>query len=801
MESKDLLSAPGYVINNVIQGNSMDQDRLYELERMCIQECPPGCTSACPVHVDVRAMISAVRRGDYSAGYSVLRKSVLFPGIISRTCVEPCRGSCKRNETDEAIEIRHIERICVDRNTGAGSKPPVPPLKEQKVAVIGAGLSGLTVAADLAQKGFPVTVFESSDRIGGKVRSISSEILPADLVEKDFSLFEILPVEFKLNERVGESGLSLDSICGDFDAVYIATGSGSISNISELFSGTAEKKIVIDERTLLTNIPKVFAGGSLRRGTDPWSPVDLISDGKIAVNSINRFLQNASLTANRSGEGSYATALYTSLKDVEAGAAVKPSDPAAGYSDSEAREEAERCLLCQCLECVKECEYLAHYKGYPKKYVREVYNNLSIVMGIHHANRMINSCALCGLCSELCPNDLDMGKVNLDARKLMVERKKMPPSTHDFPLRDMAYSNSDSFLLARHQPGHDSSSMIFFPGCQLAATYPSCVKKMYEYLCEKTDGGMGLMLGCCGAPAFWGGQRELFEQTISGFRERLKGLGNPMVVTACPSCTYMLKLGLPEIKIETVWTLIDRIGLPREVAAGAGRKKLAVHDSCATRYDKDLQEGIRSIIRRCGYDVEELPGNREKTMCCGYGGLMIYANREVAHKVIGRRIAESSSDYISYCSMCRDNFASQGKRSYHMLDLLFGDTDGNIADAGVPGYSQRQENRSKLKNLMLRELWKEKVEDLMPEVKLIIPENVRSIMEDRMILVSDIEKVIAYAEETGNRLKSTVTGNYIAYHQPQRVTYWVEYSPEGDSFIVHNTYSHRLEITVQGGAE
>lgn len=771
----------------------MDQDRLYELESMCIQECPPGCTAGCPVHVDVRGIVSAVRKKDYTTGFAILRKSVPFPGIISRLCGEPCKKYCKRNEIDEAIEVRLLERICTDNGGYPEQKIILPPLKTQKIAVIGAGLSSLTVAADMAGKGFAIVIFEAGSGIGGSLLEISDEILPRSLIDRDFAIFDKLPVEIKLNTRCGEGEFSFESICREFDAVYIGTGAESETGIKSWFSETPEKRMVIESGTLYTNIPKVFAGESPRSG-ESWSAVGSISDGKIAANSINRFLQNASLTANRGKEGSYNSILYTDISRVETAPAVKASEPANGYNEDEARQEAERCILCQCLECVKSCEYLAYYKAYPKKYVREVYNNLSIVMGIHHANRMINACALCGLCKEICPNSFDMGEVCLDARRLMVDRGKMPPSTHDFPLRDMEFSNSENFLLAKHQPGMNSSSMVFFPGCQLGATYPSYVKKIYEFLCEKIDGGMGLMLGCCGAPAFWGGQKKLFEESISGFSERLKSLGNPAVVTACPSCSYMLKLGIPDLKIESLWSYLDRTALPEITHTGDGRK-LAVHDSCITRYDAELHESVRSIIRKSGFEVEELPGNREKTTCCGYGGLMIYADREVARRVISRRINESESDYISYCSMCRDNFASQGKRSFHLLDILFGTCGNGIDEVRVPGISERQENRGRLKSLLLKELWNESVLEEVPEVKLVIPDNVKQIMEERLILLSDLSKVIDYAERSGNRFRNTETGHYIAYYRPQRVTYWVEYSPDNDSFLIHNTYSHRLVIT------
>jgi len=303
------------------------------------------------------------------------------------------------------------------------------------------------------------------------------------------------------------------------------------------------------------------------------------------------------------------------------------------------------------------------------------------------------------------------------------------------------------------------------------------------------------MLGCCGAPADWAGQEKLYSDTLSGFEKSWIESGKPEIITACPSCFFMLNQGLPHINVEMAWTVLDRVGLPENNGQTLTPMKLAVHDSCTTRFEEDLHNSVRNIILKQGHQIEELPGNRNKTVCCGYGGLMIFANREVAREVINKRVQESDTDYVSYCSMCRDNFSAHDKRSYHILDIIFGAVDNAAAEKISPGYSQRQENRAKLKKMMLRDVWGEDVEEILSEVKIIIPKNVQQMLEDRMILISDLTAVISYAERTGKRLKNNDTGHYIAYYQPIKVTYWVEYSDEGDSFVIHNAYSHRMEIT------
>ena len=128
------------------------------------------------------------------------------------------------------------------------------------------------------------------------------------------------------------------------------------------------------------------------------------------------------------------------------------------------------------MECVKACEFLKHYGSYPKRYVRDIYNNVSIVMGNRKANRMIDSCTLCGLCDTLCPNDLSMGEVCLEARRDMVESGHMPASHHDFALRDMAHSRSEAAAFARRQPGHAEAPSRSSPAASYRPRRPGTSK-------------------------------------------------------------------------------------------------------------------------------------------------------------------------------------------------------------------------------------------------------------------------------------------------------------------------------------
>jgi len=304
------------------------------------------------------------------------------------------------------------------------------------------------------------------------------------------------------------------------------------------------------------------------------------------------------------------------------------------------------------------------------------------------------------------------------------------------------------------------------------------------------------MLRCCGAPAEWSGRTELFQTGLQEIKDQWQEMGRPRLILACSTCYQMLKKYLPDIEIVSLWEIYDQLGLP-EAAAPQKPGLVAVQDACTTRHEKHIHESVRNILQKLGFEIEELPTSRETTECCGYGGLMLFANRKLADDVIRRRIAESPADYVAYCAMCRDNFAARGKKTYHLLDLIYGQADdASLAKRG-PGYSQRHENRVRLKNKMLKEVWGEKVaaeKNAYETIKLIIPAGVQEIMEDRLILLEDVQKVIEYAKRSGNKLLNRNNGHIMACHKPVSVTYWVEYSQQDDGFAIHNAYSHRMVV-------
>jgi Fe-S oxidoreductase len=775
---------------------TMEQDTLREWEHKCIQEEPPECTAACPIHLDARLFVKEMGRGDREAAFKVLAKTMPFPGILGRICDHPCEQKCKRGEVEAPIAIGLLERSCVEHATGK-VRVQLLPRREHTIAVVGSGLAGLTTAWDLLRKGFRVTIFEQNDWLGGTLWDLPEELLPREVIPAELAVLEVLKADIRLNQALDAT--LFEGICGEYDAVFIDRESIARCNLPLQRNSSGE--ITIDAATGATSRERVFAGGGTRSYGD-YSPINETLQGRKGALSIERCIQNANMAAGRDNDGPFQTRLFTSLAGIDPIPRVQPENDATGYSEAEAQAEAGRCIQCECLECVKVCFYLERYQGYPKKYARQVFNNERVIYGAAHTkNQFVNSCSTCGLCETVCPNNFYMGDLCLQARRTMNEQKLMPLSFHEFALQDMAHSSGERFALGCHQPGTESSAWLYFPSCQLCSTSPGEVLSSYRYLRERLSGGVGIMLGCCGAPAHWAGCDDLFNDAMAALRTQWEQLGKPRVITACSTCQSLFREHLPGMEAVSLWKIIEEYGLPLESCTTA-RTTVTIADPCITRHDREIQESVRRIVGSIGMAVAEFPLNGEKPECCGYGGLMFNANPMLARDVITRRLSEEDTpavrhDHIAYCAMCRDKLAAGGKRVSHLIEHLFPTVaGGDPAARGWISWSQRRTNRARVKQGILRELGEkgagpmESYENILLE----ITAEVRRRIDERRILEDDIRKVIEHAEQSGQRLRNNDNGQYRAYHRAENVTFWVDYTPGDGLFTVHNAYCHRMNI-------
>ena len=188
------------------------------------------CVSGCPVNVKIPEFISLVANGEFEAAYKKINETNSLPAVCGRVCPQEsqCEGKCVRGIKGESVAIGRLERFVADWYR-ENCKREIPKIKQngKKVAVIGAGPSGLTCAGDLAKMGYKVTVFEAFHTAGGVlVYGIPEFRLPKSIVADEIEGLKALGVEIMTDMVIGKV-LSVDEIIDmGYEAVFIGSGAG-----------------------------------------------------------------------------------------------------------------------------------------------------------------------------------------------------------------------------------------------------------------------------------------------------------------------------------------------------------------------------------------------------------------------------------------------------------------------------------------------------------------------------------------------------------------------------------------------
>ena len=754
---------------HVYKVNKISKEEMAGMVDRCVYEEPPFCNAACPLKLDTRALLKAAAAGDFKKALQLYEKIAPFPLILSMGCEAPCETKCRLCEIGDGIAIRAVEAAVSRYGTVSRLGSVFRTRKKKTVAVLGSGLFSLFLAGELEKKAYPVTVFCEQEDLADYLRC-ETEFLDEEAFALELKRLKGKDIQFEFGCEMNEAFLAEKR--QSFDVLCAAE--------------TVRKKLFPDAvcipELMFCEEEKIVSGF----GTGVMAAA---FGAKKAALTVDRLAQNLDPRNMRGSEGAVESRLYTNISEAKALSRIPASGQ--GYTAEEAAEEAGRCIQCHCEECMKSCAYLVHYKKYPGLLSKEIYNNTQIIMGDHQLNKPMNACALCGQCTVVCPNHFDMAHVCATARRNMVSTDKMPLAPHEFALMDMLFSNGEAFL-SRPQPGVENCRYVFFPGCQATAIAPETVRAAYEDLCARLDGGVALMLGCCGAICDWAGRYEMQQSTREFLLNELSKLGNPAIIAGCPTCAKELRESVGG-EIVGIWDVLEQIGLPAG-AKGLDRP-VALHDSCGARGDAHTQQAIRSIAQKLGVKLVETEYSGDRSPCCGYGGLTAYANREVAHEMSEKCLERSDAPYISYCMACRDRFAREGRESRHILELVYG------TDAGAPpDISEKRFNRLTLKNDLLRELWLEEPMEKRLPYKLDFTDEARAMMDDRMILVEDVIAVIDAVRETGECIFDDESGLLIARRRVGNATFWVKFAREEDGhYLVHRAWSHRMNVVKREG--
>ncbi len=205
------------------------EEAMAEAQR-CLQCKKPGCIRGCPVGIDIRGFIALVAQGDFLGAATLIKKTNALPAVTGRVCPQEvqCEQVCALSKRFESVAIGRLERFVADWEAahGDGRLPERQPPTGKRVAVVGSGPAGITVAAGLALLGHEVTMFEALHEAGGVlVYGIPEFRLPKAIVAREVDYVCRLGVKLVKNFVVGRIR-TLDELLEEFDAVFLGTGAG-----------------------------------------------------------------------------------------------------------------------------------------------------------------------------------------------------------------------------------------------------------------------------------------------------------------------------------------------------------------------------------------------------------------------------------------------------------------------------------------------------------------------------------------------------------------------------------------------
>lgn len=186
----------------------------------------PPCVGNCPANVDARGQSYHLADDRPAEAYELVRDRNTMPGVLGRICHHPCETACKRNYYDEPIAIRPLHRVAYERYAEfrADRVVPLPITRDERVAVIGSGPSGLTAALDLMKQGFEVHVYEKDPVPGGALLSGVPEYrLPRSVLAQEIADLQTMGMKLFTNVRIGHD-VPIDHLIGEYEAVLVAAG-------------------------------------------------------------------------------------------------------------------------------------------------------------------------------------------------------------------------------------------------------------------------------------------------------------------------------------------------------------------------------------------------------------------------------------------------------------------------------------------------------------------------------------------------------------------------------------------------
>lgn len=412
-------------------------------------DCHAPCENTCPARMDIPDMLRLVADGDYLGAIATVKRDIALPAILGRVCPEVCENACRRGQHDSPAAICKIKQYVADKDLASPNpyRPLVAPASGKRVAIIGAGPTGLTAAYHLAQKGHACTVLDQHNEPGGRLREEFPDELPRDVLRAEADAVLATGCEKRWGARVGRDE-SIESLADEFDALLIATGRGVGDWLAAAGVAVTKTGVRVDAQSRMTSRAGVFAAGNAVR---PYKlVVQSVAEGKLAAECIDCFLRGvAPPDRRRAYETRLARLTAGELCDFCDGYPATPrvdsQELARGLTDDAARREAQRCLECDC-SALASCllhHYAAMYECDAQRYRGAGRRFEGRIVG-REVVLELGKCILCGVCVQLAEEAADAAGLTFLGRSMEMHIGPSPGVTLDEALGGAAQACADA---------------------------------------------------------------------------------------------------------------------------------------------------------------------------------------------------------------------------------------------------------------------------------------------------------------------------------------------------------------------
>jgi ferredoxin len=374
-----------------------------------IGDCDAPCQRACPAHMNIPLMLRQIEGGRLKEAIQTVKKDIPLPAVLGRICPAPCEKGCHRGSYDDPVSICTLKRYVADVDLAQESPyhPVLATNSGKKVAIIGAGPTGLSAAYYILQDGHACHVFDDNPQPGGMLRyGVSDKDLPKAVLDLEIERIAEMGVTFLMERSLGKD-MVWDELDNVYDAVVLAVGKINPDVFKDSDIELSRRGITIDRKNHLTSLPGYFAGGNAV--SESRMAIRAVAHGKNMAYSVNQFLDGEPIT----GPFSRFQSILGKTQEDEAGEFMKEATELErivredlknkGYTDAEAVRESGRCFGCDCRkpDSCKLRQYAEEYRANQRRFTfvqrKRFQKNIQHELVVYE----VGKCIKCGLCVQI----------------------------------------------------------------------------------------------------------------------------------------------------------------------------------------------------------------------------------------------------------------------------------------------------------------------------------------------------------------------------------------------------------------